>query len=168
MGHHQAFSRTPVNARDKVNIRGLPGGPAPPGAIARADAAIGLIAAAGRFCPIPRGGNPAAQVAEVTVGGNWAASRLAAGALPGLHGFGSGDTKIGTTDAAGVHSRIGLVVIGSQAIGDSNRSVAHFGFAAEEVRARKVGGTPIALAAGINSDRLVSVDEVSHVTVNEV
>ncbi|MEO6846385.1 MAG: hypothetical protein ABI443_03400, partial [Chthoniobacterales bacterium] len=73
------------------------------------------------------GVNPFAQITSVTVGGNWAASSVAAGALPGTHGFGAGDTPsldkvVGGTPPTwyGDFGRIGSITItGTVAGGNS-------------------------------------------------
>jgi hypothetical protein len=94
----------------------------------------------------------------VTVGGDWVASSLAAGVVPGDDGFyGDGDTNegkmsgAGVTDVATVSSKITSLTIGGQVLGTVG-GADFFAIMAENVVALKVGGTTIPLAAGSHND----------------
>jgi hypothetical protein len=94
-----------------------------------------------------------AQVGSITVGGDWVASSVAAGAVDGGNGFGNVlDARItDATDDPDIVSRIGVVVIKGQAVGTAAAGD-HFGFVAEQVASLKVGGTTIPLTPGSNND----------------
>jgi hypothetical protein len=113
--------------------------------------------------------NADAQIGAVIVGGSWFASSIAAGALPGGNGYGSGDTKMagaGVKDEATLSSRIASTSIGGQALGTVGGST-HFGIVAEIVGAAKVAGTSFLLTAGAsNDDFLVGI--TGDFRVNEV
>jgi hypothetical protein len=113
--------------------------------------------------------NADAQIGAVRVGGNWFASSIAAGALPGVNGYGSGDSKLagaGVKDEPTLSSRISSITIGGQVLGTVGGST-HFGFVAENVGAVKVGGTLLPLTAGnSNDDFLVGI--TGDFRVNEI
>jgi hypothetical protein len=104
------------------------------------------------------GYNADAQIGTVTVGGDWVASNLVAGAVDGGNGFGNSlDAKIGganTTDAVTAKSKIGSIMIGGQLLG-TTAAGDHFGFVAEEVAALKVGGVTYTPKAGTGNDLIV-------------
>src|SRR5262249_44784716 len=74
-----------------------------------------------------------AQIGSVTVGGDWIASSIAAGAVAGAAGFGSpDDTKMsgqGVRDDPTVSSEIRSITIGGKVTG-SDSAGDHFGFVA--------------------------------------
>jgi hypothetical protein len=112
-----------------------------------------------------------AQVGPVSVGGDWIASSLAAGAGPGPDGFfGDGDdarlSGAGVTDDPGLSSRIAGVTIGGQVLGTAG-GADHFGIVAEEVTAVSVGGVALALSAGPHNDDL-AVGPTGDVAVREL
>ena len=120
--------------------------------------------------PLGRGVNADAQIETIQVGGDWIASSVAAGAAPGVHGFGSGDTKlsgVGVTDAPGTISKIGRIVIDGQALGTVGGSD-QYGFVAEQVGSLSVGGTLIGLTPGPNNDHGVPVGATGDLHVDEV
>ncbi|MGB8168534.1 MAG: hypothetical protein WCF18_13640 [Chthoniobacteraceae bacterium] len=153
-------------------------GQAVPGA--KTDLAIGAITVGGgvEFFQILAGydgtftpKNADAQIGPVKVEGNWAASSLAAGAVAGGNGFGMGDTLIsgaGTTNTAGIISKIASIAIGGQVIG-STGSGDHFGFVAEQVGSFKMGGVAIPLQAAMHTDDLsLIVLTTNDVTIHEI
>jgi hypothetical protein len=115
--------------------------------------------------------NADAQIGAVTVGGDWIASSLAAGANPGGNLFyGDGDdvkiSGVNIKDAAQVASKIASVTIGGQILG-TDGGIDHFGIVAETVGAVKVGGTPLTLSPGAGNDA-VPVGITSDFTINEL
>jgi hypothetical protein len=132
---------------------------------ATADVAIGSLRVLGRveYARIPAGyhvagliANADAQVGPVFVGGDWVASNLAAGALPGGNDqFGdSDDLKPGgflVKDEAGISSRIASLTIGGQTVGTSGGGD-HYGVVAEAVGEVTVGGTTLSLTPGKSND----------------
>ena len=132
---------------------------------ATADVAIGSLRVLGRveFGQILAGyvtGNIAvnadAQIGTVTIGGDWIASSIAAGALTGANGFfGDGDdakmSGMGIKDDSLVLSKINSLTIGGQVMGTVG-GTDHFGAVAEIVGAVKIGGTQIPLSAGKSND----------------
>jgi hypothetical protein len=146
------------------------------------DVAIGKIAVGGRveFAQVFAGydtsllaKNADAQVGAVTVGGDWAASSLIAGAVnlgaddaPGGTGanadnvnFGDlHDHKItGGTDSPGIISTIGRITIAGQVFGTPKSLAAgdRFGFVAEQIGALKIGAAAFTLKAAPNTDGLL-------------
>jgi hypothetical protein len=134
-------------------------------ATATADLAIGKLTVRGRveFAQILAGvdvsgvaRNADAQIGSVYVGGDWIASNLVAGAVAGADGkFGTADdakmSGASVKDEVGINSRIASVTIGGQVLGTVSGSD-HFGIVAEQIGAVKIGGTPLALTAGIGND----------------
>jgi hypothetical protein len=114
--------------------------------------------------------NSAAQIGKVSVGGDWIASNLVAGASAGTDmQFGTSDDQVAATSDAGVVvSQIGPMVITGQVLGDPNNPDAQFGFVTQHVVSMKVGGSAIALKAGPDNDHLLVLDAAGTVTVNEV
>lgn len=102
--------------------------------------------------------NADAQIGAVTVGRDWIASNLAAGVVDGGNGFGTApDFKIsgaGTTDTAGIVSKITSITIKGQAIGtpNSQSSTDHFGFVAQQIGTLKVGALSFGLKSGAAND----------------
>lgn len=88
---------------------------------------------------------PYARIGSVTVGGNWSASSISAGANPGTSGYGSGDTLIsdqsGATGTA--FSRIDSVTIGGTVHGGAAGK--QFGFVAQQFGSVTIGGVAQAL-----------------------
>jgi hypothetical protein len=128
------------------------------------------------------GVNADAQIRTITVGGDWIASSAAVGASAGIDGFfGNGDDQKmsgpGVNDRSDLHSGIGSVSIGGQALG-SLVPGDHFGFVAEVVGGLRVGvfaGSPIILtltAGGSNdgsmSNPLLAVGALGDFRVHEV
>jgi hypothetical protein len=102
--------------------------------------------------------NADAQIGTVRVGGDWEASSLAAGAMPGGDGFyGDGDANEGkmagpgVKDVATVSSQIGSLSIGGQARG-TDGGTDFFGIVAENVVTLKVHGKTVPLKAGNSND----------------
>lgn len=100
--------------------------------------------------------NADAQIGSVNVGGDWIASSIAAGAVPGGDGFfGTGDdTKMaggGVKDVPGLASKINSLSISGNVLGTLG-GTDNFGVVAENVVAVKVGGTAIPLTPGTSND----------------
>jgi hypothetical protein len=114
--------------------------------------------------------NADAQIGGLSVGGDWLASSVAAGASPGPDGFGSGDTKIsgpGVTDNPGIISRINSISIAGQVLGTGTG--AEFGFVAEQIGAFSLGGLSIPLSPGAHNDqRPLAVGTTGDVTIHEI
>jgi len=121
------------------------------------------------YNPTGRGVNAAAQIGPVTVGGNWTASNLVAGAGPGPDGqFGTADDVVlVSNDAHQAISQIGAIVIKGTVQGDVTNPSAHFGFVAQQVMPLTVG---VGLGAKTITPKpgLVPVNSNGTVTVNEV
>jgi len=102
--------------------------------------------------------NADAQIGAVTIGGDWIASSLAAGAVPTNAFFGDADdAKMsggGVKDVATVSSKIASLTIGGQALG-TGIAGDHYGIVAENVGALKIGGTTIPLLVGVSNDDLL-------------
>jgi hypothetical protein len=149
------------------------------------DLAIGKINIGGRveFADILAGYEPAAgfstiasngdaQIGAVTVGGDWVASSLVAGAMNAASSnmnFGdANDASIGA-GSAGIIAKIASITIGGQVVGtpNSTSNSDHFGFVAEQINAVKIGGNTIALKAGPTNDNF-DVGETNDMTVHEV
>ena len=117
------------------------------------------------------GVNAAARIGMVSVGGDWIASNLVAGALAGTDmQFGTADDQvIAQSDAAGAGSQIGPIVIAGQVLGDPNSNPdTRFGFVAGDVVSLKVAGTAVGLKSGPDNDHLIVLDAAGTMTVNEV
>lgn len=142
---------------------------APP---AGADVAIGTLRVIGRveyglihagYTGLFLGGaNADAQIGTVTVGGDWIASSLVAGAEAGLDGFFGtpDDSKITSQDVIvkdvpNVLSKITSLTIGGEVIGTDFTSD-HFGFVAELIGSLSINSNLIPLLAnGHNDDMLL-------------
>ena len=104
--------------------------------------------------------NADAQIGTVTVGGDWIASSLVAGAKAGADGvFGTqDDVKFSSgpanKDVAGVFSRISNVIIGGQVLG-TEFTGDHFGIVAESVGSLSIGANLIPLLAGKHNDDIL-------------
>lgn len=89
----------------------------------------------------------AVKIGAVTVGGNWVASDLVAGATAGTDGmFGtSDDDKIGVGNA--IVASIAKIVISGMAFGtpSSVNNTDHFGFVAQQIGSCKIGATVLPL-----------------------
>jgi hypothetical protein len=97
--------------------------------------------------------NADAAIGAVSVGGNWVASNLVAGAQAGPSGFGVGST-LQTVGNTGLVARIASIAVkgvvqGTVADGDQ------FGFVAEHIAKLSIGGKPIALTAGPSNDTVL-------------
>ena len=172
-----------------VTIGNILGNPTSPAVIsargsaaptATTDVAVGRLTVKGRveFAQVLAGFNVAgagvnadAQIGPVTVGRDWVASSLVAGALSGAGGnFGDlNDVKMsgaGVKDEATASSRIRGVTIGGQALG-TVAGADHFGVVAETVGVVRVGGGTFPTTAGAgNDDFLVGV--TGDFKVNEI
>lgn len=90
--------------------------------------------------------NPDAQIGAVSVGGDWIASSLAAGAVKGGTGFGVGDTTP-NGGSVNISSKIASIVIKGMLIGTpvSTNNGDQFGFVAEKIGSMKVSGYAITI-----------------------
>jgi hypothetical protein len=99
--------------------------------------------------------NADAQIGAVTVGGDWAGSSIAAGAVDGGNGFGNAnDAKIsgaGTTDSAGIVSKIGSIAIKGLVYGTPGGAADHFGFVAQQIGSFHCLGFTAALTAATDA-----------------
>ena len=103
--------------------------------------------------------NADAQIGTVTVGGDWIASSLVAGAQAGDDGqFGTQDdgkfAGAFTKDVAGVYSCINSVVIGGQVLG-TEFTGDHFGIVAESVGSLSINANLIPLLVGKHNDDIL-------------
>jgi hypothetical protein len=102
--------------------------------------------------------NADAQIGAVTVGGDWVASNLIAGAsnAGALAKFGDGsDVKIaGGNDSGQTFSKIASIKIGGFVFGTpaTANSGDHFGFVAESIGSFKAGGFNYALNPALHAD----------------
>jgi hypothetical protein len=107
-----------------------------------------------------------AQIGAVSIGGDWIASSIAAGAVAGVAGFGSpDDTRMSgqsVRDDPTVSSEIRSITIGGQIHGTASGGD-QFGFVAEDVGRLKVAGSKVPLAPGNGNDdvSLVATGDVS-------
>lgn len=93
-----------------------------------------------------------AQIGTVKIGGDWVASSIAAGILPGPDGFyGNADDVPMTGGSATVFSKITSLTIGGLALGTGG-GIDSYGIVAENVGALKIGGKAIPLSSGIGND----------------
>ena len=101
-----------------------------------------------------------AGIGAVTIGGDWIASDLVAGATTGANGFfgDSDDASIGIGNPD-IFSKIASIVIGGHVQGTVGGGD-HFGFVAEQIGSFKVAGTIIPLS----SDPMVSDDRPIGIT----
>jgi hypothetical protein len=97
-----------------------------------------------------------AQVGAITVAGDWIASDVLAGTQITflVFPFFFFAKIIDPHDNPAIQSTIAAVTIGGQVIGDMNLTNRLSGFAAEFIKALKVGGTTIALRPGPHNDSL--------------
>jgi hypothetical protein len=140
------------------------------------DLAIGTLTVKGRveFAQILAGFNHVlgfgvnadAQIGQVTVGGDWIASSLVAGAIATNGFFGDGDDVAIAGGNAAIVSKIASLTIGGQAMGTVG-GADHFGIVAENVGAVKIGGTPLVLNTGNGNDDLL-VGITGDFKVNEI
>jgi hypothetical protein len=115
--------------------------------------------------------NADAQIGPVVVGGNWVASSLVAGAVPGPDGlYGDADdvkmSGTGVRDAGTITSKIAGLTVGGSALGTFG-GTDHFGVVAEWITSFKVGGTTIPVFAGTNNDNF-AVGPTGDFSVKEV
>ena len=105
--------------------------------------------------------NPDAQIGTVKVKGDWTASSLSAGVLPGVHGFGTAAdapiTQAGEPDA--FFSKIASITIGGNVEGTAG-GTDRFGFVAQEIGALRIHGVAVKLTAGRSND--TSVTDPAH------
>jgi hypothetical protein len=135
---------------------------------ATTDVAIGRVTVRGRvefglidagLAPDRTARNADAQIGPVVVGGDWVASSLVAGSLPGATGLvgDSDDVKMsgaGVKDEPAVFSKVTSWTVGGQVLGTVGAGD-HFGVVAEEVGVVSVGGTPIPMTAGAGNDDIL-------------
>lgn len=111
-----------------------------------------------------------AQIGTVFVGGDWIASSMAAGAVPGANSLygDSDDAKMtgGVKDDGSINSQIKSVTIGGQVLGTVGGSD-HFGFVAESIGIVRIGGALQPVNLGISNDNL-SVGITSDFNVHEI
>ena len=105
--------------------------------------------------------NADAQIGAVTVGDDWIASSIVAGAVATNAFFGDADDAkmagAGVKDDSQAFSRIQSLTIGGQALG-TLAGADFFGIVVERVGSVKIGGTPLTLTAGNgNDDFLVGI-----------
>jgi hypothetical protein len=145
-----------------------------------ADVAIGRLTVLGRVeFGLVRAGvdasgtarNADAQVGPVVVGGDWVASSIAAGAVPGANGFfGDADDArmagVLVKDDPLVASRIASLTVGGRVTGTAG-GADHYGLVAEVVGAVTVEGTALPLTAGPGNDD-VPVGVTGDFRVNEI
>jgi len=104
--------------------------------------------------------NADAQIGNVTVGGDWIASDLVAGAVSNGSFGDANDAKItggGTTDRAFIVSKIARVAIQGHVFG-SDGGTDQFGFVAQQIGSFKVGNTTVGLTPGFANDPFVLTD----------
>jgi len=129
------------------------------------------------YNPAGTGVNASAQIGPASVGGDWIARNLVAGAAPGPDGqFGTADdVALGHSDYPHAISQIGAqieigtqiesgIVIGGTVSGNSASPTTHYGFVAQEVTSLTVGTTTIILTPGV----LVPVGTSGKVNVYEL
>lgn len=104
--------------------------------------------------------NPDASIGPVTVGGDWVASSLAAGAMNsgGLARLGdANDAKISgsgtSTDTARVASIASISVTGRVIGSIAGAATENFGFVSEQIGSLKVGGVGMAMQLGPGNDQ---------------
>ncbi len=118
------------------------------------------------------GFNADAQIGNVTVGGDWIASDLVAGASAGADGlFGTPDdvklSGAGVKDVANVFSKIGSLTIGGHFIG-TPAAGDYFGIVAQSVGSLKVSDTVISLLAGNSNDHFLLTNFTNDLRLNEI
>jgi hypothetical protein len=93
-----------------------------------------------------------AQIGNVSVGGDWIASNLLAGATP--TGSGQFEKITGGTDNAAITSSIASITIAGEVLGTlpTLSNTDSYGFAAELVKSFTIGGTKIKLLSGLDND----------------
>jgi hypothetical protein len=119
--------------------------------------------------------NADAQIGTVTVGGDWTASNLAAGATAGFNGFfgDADDSKlsgVGIKDETLVVSRVTRVTIGGEVRGTpgpGGLTPDHYGIVAENIGSVTIRGDPLALTSGTGNDNIPAGD-TGDFRVNEV
>jgi hypothetical protein len=100
--------------------------------------------------------NADASIGAVTVGGNWMASNLIAGAAPGGDGVFGSDDDVKITEAVtdSIFAKIASLTIKGYALG-SFGGTDRFGVVAEDIGKIKVGGATYTLAAGTDTTGLL-------------
>jgi hypothetical protein len=121
--------------------------------------------------PFGEARNADAQIGSVTVGGDWIASSLIAGAVAGNAFFGDGDdarmSGSRVKDEPAVQSRIGSLTVGGQVLGTVGGVVDSFGIVAQVVGGIRIGGTAIPPSPGPGKD-LLFLGITGDCTVKEV
>lgn len=116
--------------------------------------------------------NADAQIGSVTVGGDWVASSIVAGAVAGADNqFGSDDdfriSGPGTTNNPSIDSKIGSITIKGLVIGTPGGGSDHFGFVAQQIGAFKAVGFKTTPTAGMDAPAELSLT-TKDVTIREV
>lgn len=111
--------------------------------------------------------NADAQIGNVTVGGNWIASSIAAGVVAGNGIFGDADDTAfpDPTPADNLPSRIAAIVIKGYAMGTigavagpnpgSGSTTDGYGFVAQQIGSLKIGKSTVPFTAGASNDLLL-------------
>lgn len=110
-----------------------------------------------------------AQIGAVTVGGDWIASNLVAGAKDGGNGkFGDADDVTIGAGSATITAKIASIVIGGRVVGTPSPATAdHFGFVAQQIGSFHAGLFVAALTAGTDGPIELSLP-TGDVTIREV
>jgi len=106
-----------------------------------------------------------AQIGNVSVGGDWIASNLLAGAKP--TGSGQFEKITGGTDNAAITSSIASIAIAGEVMGTLTVANDSYGFAAELVKSLTIGGTKIKLLSGLDNDYF-AIGTTADVALQEV
>jgi hypothetical protein len=117
--------------------------------------------------------NAHAQIGRVMVRGNWVASNLVAGAVPGdsePENFGTNaDARIAESIPGSVLSKIASVVIKGTVIGTAEENGDNFGFVAEQIGSFKFGKNKLKLNKGAGNDAvLISQGTGADVAIHEI
>ena len=111
--------------------------------------------------------NGAVRIGKVAVVGNWSASDLVAGAIPGDDGLFGTDDDISIASQSAIVSRIASVLIAGEVVGTEDASD-HFGIVAAQINAAQNGDRDIALKRGPGNDIDVRVGIADDVRLTEV
>jgi hypothetical protein len=110
-------------------------------------ASIGAGYDASTFTPV----NGSAQIGSVSIGGDWIASNLAAGAAAGPDGLAGTPDDIHIAGGGTASAKIASIVIKGRALG-TLAAGDHFGIVAQQVGSLKIGAVTVPLAAGPSND----------------
>lgn len=112
--------------------------------------------------------NADASLGPVTVGGDWRASSLVAGAQDaGATGFGIGD-KLQAVGNTALIARFVRVTIGGDVLGTAQVINDHFGFVAERIEAMTIGGRKVTLDTGSAVNDIVLLSPTNDIRALEV